>query len=173
MKEYYLEKKDPSSGLGIDRISLANLAAICEHCIDIKCTFEFIDFVTEDTTFYSLAIQLLDCLNSPEYSDRKKEIVDHMLLDIVFTINLSRARMLMEKVQQGTNIHYSYRPTRYEQKLSNLTRRLFDGLDKEGIDKDMTSYEISTYDYCKDAESKSGYILRRDEESENREVIKD
>lgn len=167
MKEYYFEKKDPSSGLGIDRISLANLGAICEHCIDIKCTFEFIDFVAEDSTFYDLGIQLLDYLNSPDYSHCSEKSIDHMLLNVVFTINLSKARMLMEKVKQGVNIYYlSIRPTRCERKLSNLTRRLFNGLDKEGIDKDMTTSEIDGYDLCKEAESKSGYILRCDEEIE-------
>lgn len=167
MKEYYFEKKDPSSGLGIDRISLANLGAICEHCIDIKCTFEFADFVTEDSTLYLSGIELLDFLNSPDYSHCSEKSIDHMLLDVVFTYNLSKARMLMEKVKQGANIYFlSIRPTRCERKLSNLTRRLLDGLDKEGIDKDMNTSEINIYDLCKKAESESGYILRCNEEIE-------
>lgn len=167
MKEYYFEKKDPSSGLGIDRISLANLGAICENCIDIKCTFEYADFVTEDSTFYLSGIELLDYLNSPDYSHCSEKKIDHMLLNVVFTYNLSKARMLMERVKQGVNIYYPFsRPTPYERKLSNLTRRLLDGLDKEGIDKDMNTLEIDEYDSCKKVESESGYILRCDEESE-------
>ena len=167
MKEYYFEKKDPSSGLGIDRISLANLGEICGECITIKSPISYVDSISDDTSFFLSGLYLLQYLNSPNYSHRRVTSLKTDTADVVVTFNLSKARKLMKKVKRGEYLYrYSCRATPYERKLSNLTRRLLDGIDSEGLDKDMKLFDSMDCLSCKLAVIESKYNLRRNEEIE-------
>lgn len=158
--EYYFVKKDPSKGQGVEKISLRFVGELVEKCVTIKCDLISCEFFCDDTSFYLCGITLLNILNMPDMNDRR---VEHVKYDngVQYTYNLLKARKMMKQIQLGL-IEKPLKETQYERKLTNLSRRLVDGIDREGLDKHMHMGDDMALFICKEAYS--DYVLQRDAE---------